>query len=189
MKFKDIILEITVSKVKTEYFLTIDGVQLTPKLAGAKYGVSPALVRKHLAEDTVEEFTKWLQDKLELRSLGITNQCNLFKKDGEVMWSTCLVDIIGCSVSTANDRLNSWVQGKGDLDDLCDPRQRIKEKRDPNGGSRWGGLTNKKRGSKLKDMKTPSAWEKRLPEPSGFTKTNVNYCVGTSSHGAVYRGD
>ena len=190
MAFKDILLNIVVRKVKKEYFVTINGEETTPKLMGDSYGMNPITIRNNLSSNTVEQFTMWLQNRLELNKLGIDRTCRLFKRDGDVCWTTCLRDIVGCSTSNANNRLHTWQNGVGDLDDLFNPLETQKTMRmGSDAEPMWGGLSNKKRDINLRGMKNPGKWEKKLRDPLGFSNASINHHIGHFSGGNMLRGD
>lgn len=195
MGFKESKLNLTTERIGTYWTVIIDGVEYTSKEIAVKYSINHSTVSKHVSIKTQEEFKKWLECRIELKSLGLEGtNIILFKRDGEVCWAKCIMETTGWSSSYINIQLHRWVKKEIDTDELFNPtKKNVYKKRVPKPVgqhmSMWGTLSNKKRDHNLAKIKKPSKWELEQPESDGFYSGGNGHTVASTGRVTYLRGD
>lgn len=192
MVFKDVVLDLKTEKMGNQWSIIISDIGYTPSEIARKYNINQGTVSTKLSRKSSEEFRFWLQNRIEIESLGLPPNSVLFKRDGAVCWSGCVMEATGCGSSHANNILHAWQNGYIDCDELFNPKRKKKytpRKTNGVGTANWRGLSNKSRGFRLAKMKKVGTWEQGLPEPDGFFNGSPNHVVGHAGVTTFLKGD
>ena len=156
-------------RVNDKWTIFIDGTYLTPLEVSNKYKIPREAVYAWLNNKTLEQFSRWLENRADLVQLGLPpTTSRLYRKGNEVCWLALVAAEVECTHYEARKRLHAWETGDVDCDTLFAPPMREwKEGMRNPGGPNWGNLSDDEREYNLNKIADGGSWEEEhVPLPA-----------------------